>query len=255
MNCCKELTISIGPSTGGCFDWSTLSWNNQGDYDLALMNGAIGSISPITGTSATLSMALDSGPNNTGQAVGSNGAWFTHPNEFCVHNLKITVAAMDVVVPSDEFHVELAAFNFSPGYVGGAGLATTNYSGSGSGLTVNATTGAGFITAISVASGGTGYAVNDKFAVVDASGSGTVCTVTSVLAGVVTGVDVMEPSATGSLIIDVHLLSVGEHNFPFCFPVRTSSEEDLAFVFGDVFHPVAGNRDQGSFTIELSNVP
>lgn len=63
------------------------------------------------------------------------------------------------------------------------GAAAVNITGSGTGATVNLTVVNGAITAIAVNAAGSGYAVGDKFTIVDATGQGFVGTVATVSTG------------------------------------------------------------------------
>lgn len=252
MNCCRTIGIIVDEgTTSECFDWDTLPWVN--DY-LDEINDATGTITPLNGASATLAVAMDSGPTETGSVTAFSQGLFSHPNGFCLCNLRINVSEMDVTYPSNNLIVLLSAANFQPFYTVTVANTTTR-SGTGTGLTISidSVDGAGHITSYSVASGGSGYAVGDKFSVDNPNSKHSVFEVTTETGGVVTSVGGIEPSVSGSVSINVHLLTVGIHDYPFCYPIRESDDEDSVNLNCDLFHSIGGNRDNASFTIELSN--
>ncbi len=99
--------------------------------------------------------------------------------------------------PGCRFH-RLKGFCVAVNYTGGVGLTTTKLSGGGNNaLTVtptiqnaNAAAGGGGlggqVTAVAIVAGGAGYAVNDTFTIIDATGTGFIGTVTAVAGGAVT---------------------------------------------------------------------
>lgn len=84
-------------------------------------------------------------------------------------------------------------------YTGGTALATKHLTGSGNdGLTVTPTIVTGVPTTVAIVAGGTGYAANDTFSIVDATGTGAVFNVTTVSSGVVTAATYVAATATAS---------------------------------------------------------
>lgn len=85
-------------------------------------------------------------------------------------------------------------------YTGGTGQATKHLTGSGNdALTVTLTLSAGREpVTVAIVAGGSGYAANDTFQVVDATGTGAVFTVTTVSSGAVTAATYNAGSATAS---------------------------------------------------------
>lgn len=258
MNCCREMTINVAAS-GSCMNWSTLDWNNEGDYFIDLQNGATGTVTPTSGLSSSISMVLDSGSTETGQAEANNAAWLTHSGDYCNYRLRITVSSMSAMDdPHDGFLMDIGVYNYIPNYTGGTGLATTNFTGTGTGLVVDVAQSGGVVSSVAVGAnpgdGGTGYVTGDRIGLVDATGAGYIGEVTA-SAGVVTAINQVDGSRPTSFVVHIEDLSVGVHDYFFAFPATGYPLDAAIIAYGFVFHYVAGTQEYGSFTAELSTIP